>query len=430
MGLQIAVLVGLCLTTACQRRAEVSPNPSAASGFHFNFDFDKLLQEYYPDTEIAFLATSGSLVEEYRVNLPAPVFERSVQLRVTYPASEFPADYPDGVWNVESHYETVSDDRLLRRPIGHEARKSGSGRKIRKSTLFARQRSERATQVVGTLSMVLEWVVKTDGGVQYQFVSIELTGVLDASTKKWTFEPATITPSVLHSARIPIVFGRRISGDAVLTDEQVREIVTALPERWTEGLARWFIHARAVWKNDFAATVYFKWDFESPRIRRGTCMPVVSRAEGSTAASAQEILKALGATSEPGYPTARYCQVSPAGAVFAGDDAPPVLANLPFRDPEGFTDAEIVAIVDFVRSKPRIAVADVGEGVAKPAAVALTIERADSTMPILEIKRDGGIIEVKTGSLEGPLSGAGEILRIRAIEGGGYELVEIVFWVS
>lgn len=83
-----------------------------------------------------------------------------------------------------------------------------------------------------------------------------------------------------------------------------------------------------------------------------------------------------------------------------------------------------------MRSNPRIAVADVGKGVAIPAAVALTMERADSTLPILEIKRDGGIIEVKTGSLEGPLSGAGEILRIRAIEGGGYELVEIVFWVS
>lgn len=398
-GFAIAVLAALCLTPACQRRTEVSPNRPAM--FQFHFDCDKLVRERYPDLEIAFLDASMALVDEYKERLPAPATERSIQYRLTYPASEFPANYPDGVWHVEPT--------------------------IRTTLLFARQRSERATQAVGTLSMVLEWVAKPDDDVQYQFVSIELTGVLDVSTKKWVFEPISITPSVLHNARIPIIYGRRITGDAVLTDEQVREIVTALPERWSEGLARWFIHARAVWKNDFAATVYFKWDFESPRIRRGICMPVVSRAARS---SVGEILKALGGTGGTDYPTARYCQVSAKGTEFAGDDAPPALTNLPFRDPEGFTDAEIVAIVDFVRANPRIAVADVGKGASKPAAGALTIERADSRLPILEITRDGGIIEVKTGSLEGPLSGAGEILRIRATDGGGYELVEFAFWVS
>ncbi|GMU80798.1 MAG: hypothetical protein AMXMBFR47_06690 [Planctomycetota bacterium] len=428
-GFAIAVLAALCLTAACQRRTEVSPDRPTMFAFHFDFDpdLDKFVPERYPDLEIAFLEASMSLVREYRERLPAPATERSIQYRMTYPASEFPAGYPDGVWFVEPRDETVPDARLLRRPIGKEVRGGESDKTIRTTLHFARQRSERATHVVGTLSTVLERAVKTDAGVQYQFVSIELTGVLDATTKKWEFEPASITPSVLLNARIPIVYGRRISGDAVLTDEQVREIVTALPERWSEGLARWFIHARAVWKNDFAATVYFKWDFESPRIRRGICMPVVSRAARS---SVGEILKALGGTGGTDYPTARYCQVSAKGTEFAGDDAPPALTNLPFRDPEGFTDAEIVAIVDFVRANPRIAVADVGKGASKPAAGALTIERADSRLPILEITRDGGIIEVKTGSLEGPLSGAGEILRIRATDGGGYELVEFAFWVS
>ena len=81
-----------------------------------------------------------------------------------------------------------------------------------------------------------------------------------------------------------------------------------------------------------------------------------------------------------GTPAARslgeYVQVSLKERPFGGDLGTPKGTLLPLRAPQGFTDEEIIEIVDFIRTNP--------EGVKRPNSV-LHPERFNGSAPIIEI---------------------------------------------
>ncbi len=112
-----------------------------------------------------------------------------------------------------------------------------------------------------------------------------------------------------------------------------------------------------------------------------------------------------------------YIQVSDENQPF--DDAPTVPggALLPFIAPAGFSEEEIVEIVDFVRTSP--------EPVYSPNVV--PVWHVDGTEPIVSISKVDGIITVETGSQEGLLCGGGSFLECQKV-GSTFEVINVGFW--
>ena len=113
-------------------------------------------------------------------------------------------------------------------------------------------------------------------------------------------------------------------------------------------------------------------------------------------------------------------QVSLEDHPFGEDLDTPSGTLLPFPVPEGFTDDEVIEIVDFIRTNPEI--------VSGPNTIPL-VRRFNGSAPIIKIERRDGQIEVTCGVLEGPLSGSGEVIRCIK-EDGSYQVVSLGWWVS
>ncbi len=132
-------------------------------------------------------------------------------------------------------------------------------------------------------------------------------------------------------------------------------------------------------------------------------------------------------TTAPAEPPSlpEYWQVSRADHPFGDELEIPRGQLLPFPAPEevgSFTEEEVIEIVDFARTRPHAP----REG---PNVISVP-ERLSGSLPVHEIKRDGGVIEVWTGAQEDFLAGSGEILRCRKKDDGSFEVLSISQWVS
>ena len=232
----------------------------------------------------------------------------------------------------------------------------------------------------------------------------------------------------------------------------------------------WFV--RVLWngKDILTVDIYFWPESASGRIRRGKWV----RYNSSSWLSRKEFkgIRGMPEFELPPVDLDEYVQVSLKDAPFGDEIEIPWEAKMvPFRAPEGFSEEEIVEIVDFVRSgptlktepkegfrpEPRQVYRDPRIDLRHPLDprgplsdpngpeehdvimttttfqeidydVALYRE-IDLSLPIHKIEREGEIIEVWTGTQEGFLSGSGNSIEIRKGD-DGYELVSVGMWLS
>jgi len=125
-----------------------------------------------------------------------------------------------------------------------------------------------------------------------------------------------------------------------------------------------------------------------------------------------------------------YCQLLLPYKLFLSSTVPTQDIRMPFRAPEGFSDKEIIEIIDFIHSKPEIvSVSKANNSNQDSTETDFFLYEIDLDLPIRSISRKGNIIEVETGTMYGVLAGSGEILTIRKTE-DGYELLSVGMWLS
>ncbi len=227
---------------------------------------------------------------------------------------------------------------------------------------------------------------------------------------------------------VPIVYGPRydgLSGGVPLSDQQIKTLLDRASECCPQGQRIWFIYALANWdmgdRREASVEIFFTPESQTARLRKGRFMRTVDRLPGLVAARLREFWPSATAPAEP-EPLPEYWQVSRADHPFTGEPGVPRGSLIPFPRPEGFTEEEVIEIVDFVRTGPHDP-DDSPTGWSSP-------QRLDTALPIYRIRRDGDDVEVWTGALEDMLAGAGEILRCRKKEDGGFEVISISMWVS
>lgn len=227
--------------------------------------------------------------------------------------------------------------------------------------------------------------------------------------------------------RVPIVRNTRFSHPPP-THEQLQRVLRKVMDKCPEEQKVWFICLHANWKVDgerrLVLTVYFTPTETSGRIRKGRFVHVNEQFEEFI----EEVLANFSAPDDIDQPgnedeTPEYWQVSLAGEPFSDELATPQRRMLPFPRPVGFTDQEVVEIVDFVRASHKALKAF---GKAIPTHV-----RKVASQPILAIERkEGGVIAVRTGTQEGILSGSGKFLHLRRQDDGRFVIVSWGSWVS
>jgi hypothetical protein len=238
------------------------------------------------------------------------------------------------------------------------------------------------------------------------------------------FRKATPQPK----SPVPIVYHSRLD-PWPLAQYQVREILSRAEKVRPDGRDTWFIMVRMNyvrhWRLCCEATIYFTPDMSTPRLRKGRCTGFFLSA--ADIQMLERLIEKL--EREQGRPSSRksreelsqYYEVSIREKPFTDQLDVPTGTLMPFHPPEGFTDDEIVEIVDFVRTSPKRP-PDPPNRVSIP-------QRLDGSEPILSIERKGEDIAVRTGIQEGPLSGIGETIVLRK-KGNTFEVISIGMWVS
>jgi hypothetical protein len=123
-----------------------------------------------------------------------------------------------------------------------------------------------------------------------------------------------------------------------------------------------------------------------------------------------------------------YWQVSLPVEPFTADLEPPEERLWPLGAPEGFTDEEVIEIVDFIRTSPqkephyvRSPDGSIGSGF---------YYHIDGKLPIMGMHREqDGTIVVTTGSVQGPLAGHGQEIRLRR-ETNRFIVLEVGEWYA
>lgn len=197
-----------------------------------------------------------------------------------------------------------------------------------------------------------------------------------------------------------------------LTNEQSAILSRRIDSTKLDRKEVWFVRVLYNRNKDLTAKIYFMPEATSDRTRKGKYIY-------HRLVDFESVGKLTEEAPTPEY--FEYYQVSPKQNTFGAEAAiPPQNSMLPFAAPEGFSEQEVVKIVDFVRSAPKVKLKT------RPGLIYLQIRQ---NLPIMTIKRQGQIIEVKTGTQEGGLSGRGQFLEIQKTH-EGYELIGVQEWVS
>jgi hypothetical protein len=211
-----------------------------------------------------------------------------------------------------------------------------------------------------------------------------------------------------------ISYGSRLEPNA-LTEKQLKDLGEYISKKTTPSQELWFIHVRYNQEDYLTATIYLKPQYTEGRIRKGQYFGYDSK---FSKYKLTELAKKQMNYMEMELP--EYMQVCFKDIPFGADlEIPPQNSLFPFNVPDGFSDEEIVEVIDFIRSGPSI----------KSKRTDSYYPETPSNSPIVSIEREGELIGVNTGSQEGPVSGGGVGMTIKKTE-SGYELISIGMWWS
>ena len=231
-------------------------------------------------------------------------------------------------------------------------------------------------------------------------------------------EPAVRAPTVSHgesgwrgpdldfSSAVQIRYDSRLHPEP-LTYVQLDDILRNANSACPSGQEVWFVWVQSNYRADdgtpvCGATVYYTPELREPRLRKGHCLSLGTRG-----------LMISGEGRD-------YWQVSLREQPFGSELFIPEGALLPISPPKDFTETEVIEIIDFVRTNP--------SSPSKPHEIPIP-GSFDGSKPIYSIKRQSDLIEVQSGTVQGPLAGAGEFILLRKAD-QGFEVVSIGTWVT
>lgn len=252
------------------------------------------------------------------------------------------------------------------------------------------------------------------GGASLACSPLRQNGTSDSATQR---RPSKDT--------VPIVYQSERFTPLRLNPQQIDEFLSTATKAMPTGPSVWFILVRSNSKHDgelsYNVIVYFRPDETTARFRKGRYLHLDNWWNSlgitiNTALNNHQIdwtnrLKS-------------YFQVSQADRPFDKKLGVPNGSMLPFDAPEGFKADEIIDIVDFVRSNPTHT---------PPAPKAhpnsfSSPTQLDGSASIVAIEKEDDTIEIRTGTVEGLLSGIGQLLRI-VRDGGDFKILSIGVWV-
>ncbi|MCB9857587.1 MAG: hypothetical protein H6818_18040 [Phycisphaerales bacterium] len=232
----------------------------------------------------------------------------------------------------------------------------------------------------------------------------------------------THTMSEVRRLSIPVVNTGRFV-DQPLSDQQIREILAEAESITPKGSRVWFIRAMRNQIHDdkptIAVTIYFTPDRRTDRIRYGSCFTIDTAWEDTRKALIEATKYD---TNKPPieHRLSTYCQVSTAESPFNGSLDIPKGSLLPFPSQDELTEAELIEIIDFVRAEPSMPEAS---------KTSIPDNKVDSNAPIAFIRKTVEGYDIHMGSLEGPLSGMGQLIQCtKAVD--GLKLTALGSWVS
>jgi len=232
----------------------------------------------------------------------------------------------------------------------------------------------------------------------------------------------------------PVVYDRRLDPQP-LTDKQLKEIVEEATAVAPEGRKIWYVHVHYNQERDSNdgfycnATVFYTPSEVTPRLRRGQSYRTSNSAKLTTKLLILRKLNEVNADSQPADKyelLGNYVQVSLQKVPFGKSLDTPTYRLWPFTAPEGFTDAELIELVDFARTslaKPRTQED-------KRRHITYLNNEFNGQEPIYSIKKLGdGRVRIQSGTLQGPLAGAGSFME--CIKKDGQWIVLVVgVWCS
>lgn len=185
----------------------------------------------------------------------------------------------------------------------------------------------------------------------------------------------------------------------------------------------WFIRVLHNKEGDCWTHIYFLPDESTERIRKGkmtfyNSSPLFSSIVVPKEDAASYRFEELKQKLRPEYHD--YIQVLPP---YANASCPPGISRrdslLPFPKPEGFSDQEVIEILDFLRSEME----------KEKLAYGMPLELLLVEEPIMSIHRENDIIVIRTGTQSDFLAGTGRTFHLRKTE-DDYEIVGETCWIS
>lgn len=276
--------------------------------------------------------------------------------------------------------------------------------------------------------------------ISFAAFSIFMLGIADAEPPSKTKPNADTSaneqkkPAELKN-EVPVVESVRFKrfGDPSFSKEQRKQIEDAIAETYSSNDAIWFIYARRGdiydGKQQTVATIYLKPHTKIGRLWKGDAIYVSSRWNDIRKQVRMQFAeKSVGDPADEKFPKRAaklYCYVVPDGA--SAESHIPKNNWLPFRANEGFSDDEVLEIADFVHAIPVRTQKEIVRHAMEKGEVGIEV---DKSLPIYRLERDGEQIKVWTGTVEGLLSGAGQILVLKRDAEGKFKLESVGMWVS
>ena len=230
--------------------------------------------------------------------------------------------------------------------------------------------------------------------------------------------PVHSTAPVIKASTVPVVYDQRLSPKPLGSDQVQLALKKAAPLVPAHQQV-WFIlvHWNRINEGnpDWNATVYLKPEASTPRLRKGKCIHVRS----DYSYSVKKFVKPQFAWKEFRPDLRNYVQVSLPEQPFGLNLEVPKPRLWPFLQPVGFSDSEIIEMVDFARTSPRVERPDGHRG-----------PQFDGQQPIYFIYRlPGGTVEVMSGSMQDICAGAGDGLEC-VKKNGKWVAIEASWWNS
>jgi hypothetical protein len=219
------------------------------------------------------------------------------------------------------------------------------------------------------------------------------------------------TAAVVDRPRPPTIYNGQMH-TARLTPGQFSDIEkTLIAQHIQESV--WFVYVSANNEDEYRAVVYLKPEKFESRVWRGQSFSMW-RSDWANALSA-----AFRMPIDDTFELTNYCYVSPTRAKL-GSTALPRKNEIPFRLEDDLSDSDLVEIIDLYRTRDNSPIVLENGG--------LTFG-VDKQNPIMSIRLQGELVELKSGTVEGPLCGAGQIVTFEKHE-GAWRIGTVSLWVS